>query len=293
MKKRISDFLKKFPFLVDLVRWRYSETGFLKFKLVNILKEFPLYKPYGAGDFNSKSLLTINTINSIFKSLDRLVIQVQKNANQNIFIPIKSSEFSKNQNIKKSSKELLQLFTEYGSDKGEIFSEIYSSLFTNRMNVKKILEVGIGSNNQRIVSNMTRLGKPGSSLRAFRDFFPKAFINGADIDENILFSEDRIKTFKVDQTNIKSLENLKKSIGSEFDLIIDDGLHSPDANINTLVLGLQLIKINGWIIIEDIPDTKDHKYLWNVILQTLICDKYEIHLIKTKNSFAVAVKKLK
>ena len=38
-------------------------------------------------------------------------------------------------------------------------------------------------------------GKPGASLRAWRDYFENALIYGADIDKNILFKENRINTF--------------------------------------------------------------------------------------------------
>ena len=57
---------------------------------------------------------------------------------------------------------------------------------------------------------MGPMGKPGASVRAFRDYFTKAKIFGADIDSEILFSEKRIKTYKVDQCSIDSMENLFK-----------------------------------------------------------------------------------
>ena len=53
-------------------------------------------------------------------------------------------------------------------------------------------------------------GKPGASVRAFRDYFTKAQIFGADIDSEILFSEKRIKTYEVDQCSIDSMEKLFK-----------------------------------------------------------------------------------
>ena len=43
------------------------------------------------------------------------------------------------------------------------------------------------------------MGKPGASLRVWRDYFPNAIIYGADIDKDILFAEERIKTFYIDQ----------------------------------------------------------------------------------------------
>src|SRR3546814_2496627 len=51
-------------------------------------------------------------------------------------------------------------------------------------------------------------GKPGASLRVWRDYFPKAEIVGFDIDENILFQEDRIRTFACDQASPDSVEKL-------------------------------------------------------------------------------------
>ena len=75
---------------------------------------------------------------------------------------------------------------------------------------------------------------------------------GADIDKRILFKEDRIKTFYVDQTSNSSLNDFKNKFTNKFDLIIDDGLHSPDANINTLRVATTLIKKGGSIVIEDI-----------------------------------------
>ena len=58
---------------------------------------------------------------------------------------------------------------------------------------------------------MGKLGKPGASVKAFRDFFPEAKIFGADIDKEILFKDKRINTYHVDQTDLKSLKTLQKN----------------------------------------------------------------------------------
>ena len=47
---------------------------------------------------------------------------------------------------------------------------IYGSLFKKNNKVKKILEIGLGTDDEKIISNMGRYGKPGASVRAFRDF---------------------------------------------------------------------------------------------------------------------------
>ncbi len=99
---------------------------------------------------------------------------------------------------------------------------------------------------------MVKDGKQGASLRAFRDFCPNAEMYEIDIDERILFNEDRIKTFEIDQTKLNAFNNLNKLIGGNFDLIIDDGLHEPLANLNSLNFAFKNIKKNGWTVIEDI-----------------------------------------
>jgi 23S rRNA U2552 (ribose-2'-O)-methylase RlmE/FtsJ len=104
----------------------------------------------------------------------------------------------------------------------------------------------MGSNNLDVVSNMGAGGRPGASLRAFRDFLPNAQIYGADIDDSILFQENRIKTFPVDQLNPEALSRLGELIPDNyFDLIIDDGLHAPDANVNTLSFALGKVAPGG------------------------------------------------
>jgi len=96
-------------------------------------------------------------------------------------------------------------------------------------------------------------GTPGASLRAFRDLLPGASVFGADVDRDILFTEDRIRTGFLDQLDPASFDALYAEFGSEpFDLVIDDGLHSLGANLNTLAWALKVVKPGGWIVIEDI-----------------------------------------
>jgi hypothetical protein len=69
----------------------------------------------------------------------------------------------------------------------------------------KVFECGVGTNNPNITSNMGVNGQPGASLRVWRDYFQNAEVFGADIDRGILFEEQRIRTFYVDQTNKDSI----------------------------------------------------------------------------------------
>jgi len=159
---------------------------------------------------------------------------------------------------------LKQYFDKYGSDKGNMYYPLYTSLLEKYKTAKKmrLLEVGLGTNNPSLISTMGKNRyRCGGSLRAFRDYLPNAFIFGADVDKECLFTEQNIKTYFVDQLEINTFDSLKTNCGNEkFDIIIDDGLHSIGANLNTLIFALNNINDNGVIIIEDIPISKIKGY---------------------------------
>ncbi len=154
--------------------------------------------------------------------------------------------------------ELCDLMAKYGSDKGfgrhdytQIYSKIFSSLRNYHLN---IFELGLGTNNPSLPSSMGVEGNPGASHRAWRDYFPLASVYGADIDRDILFSENRIVTFYVDQLNENEINfmwdfNLHSV---EFDIIIDDGLHTLEGNICFLKNSLRKLKEDGVYVIEDV-----------------------------------------
>ena len=119
--------------------------------------------------------------------------------------------------------------------------------------MKLVFECGLGTNNTDLQNNMKVDRIPGASLRVWKDYFKNAQIYGADIDKDILFQEDRIKTHYVDQLNTPSIEAMWKKIGMQnFDIIIDDGLHTTDANINLFRNSFNKLKKNGIYIIEDV-----------------------------------------
>lgn len=168
---------------------------------------------------------------------------------------------------KDKSCELLRLCDVYGSDKGELreeghpypwpshtFADYYSRLFSHcRENVRNVFECGLGTNNPDLLSSMGVSGKPGASLRIWRDYFPNAMIYGADIDESILFQEDRIRTFYIDQLDPTAIENFWRKVGiSGFDFIIDDGLHTFEGGSTLFLHSVDRLAANGIYIIEDV-----------------------------------------
>lgn len=184
------------------------------------------------------------------------------------------------------------MFNHYRSDKAKVhnYHMIYGPMLGNPDNINRILEIGLGTNNEDIVSTMGTLGAPGASLRAFRDYCPNAMIFGADVDARILFQEDRIATYQVDQLSLESLSNLAKKLPQDFDLIIDDGLHSPDANINTLAFASQLIRKGGWIVIEDI--SLEAVPIWQCVAALLKGRGFHPLLFKACGGIVFAVQKL-
>ena len=84
-------------------------------------------------------------------------------------------------------------------------SIIYNNLFSHcRENIKLVFECGIGTNNLNFESNMTLNGKPGASKSVERLFCECSNFR-ADIDRNILFKEDRIETYHVNQLDQNQL----------------------------------------------------------------------------------------
>lgn len=72
----------------------------------------------------------------------------------------------------KAASHLKEFLDLHGSDKASLHNYylLYGYFFTYFKSPPKILEIGLGSNDSRILSNMGPNGRPGESLRAFRDF---------------------------------------------------------------------------------------------------------------------------
>lgn len=183
----------------------------------------------------------------------------------------------------------LQFFSDlcdkYGSDKSSNLREsqiypwaphnygiFYTTYFSSlRYKIMNVFECGIGTNNPNLVSSMTTSGIPGASLRVWRDYFPNALVLGADIDREILFSDKRIITSYVDQTDISSIQSLFRSTKENFfDLMIDDGLHTFVGGSTLLTNAFPYLKEGGIYAIEDI-NLSDLSQ-WELFLK-----RFEIH----------------
>jgi hypothetical protein len=168
---------------------------------------------------------------------------------------------------KDESNRISQLCDKYGSDKGAIrtaghpyrwashtYADFLDARFGHcRETIKTVFECGLGTTNPAYPFNMGKDAKPGASLRVWRDYFPNARIIGADLDKSTLFEHERIKTYHVDQTSKVSIVNMWSQIAiSDFDLMIDDGLHQYEAGICLFENSSARLAPRGHYIIEDV-----------------------------------------
>ena len=135
----------------------------------------------------------------------------------------------------------------------------YTKLFQNiRYNVKKILEIGIGSleNNQMggingLVSKKYNY-KTGNSLKCWEEYFPNAHIYGIDIYAHSELNKDRIMTFVANQNNDQDLKSVIDKINSPLDIIIDDGSHQGQHQVFSFMFLHKYLSPNGIYVIEDV-----------------------------------------
>lgn len=169
---------------------------------------------------------------------------------------------------------MAELCEVFGSDKGgykvnklvsletkHSYTDYYETIFVNKEEVRWVFECGIGTNNLDVDSNMGLGGKPGASLRVWKKYFKNANIVGVDIDKRILFEEDRIETYFLDQLDVNSILQFWKSRGNEcYDLMIDDGLHQLGASMNLLKYSIDRLSPTGVYVIEDVDLRKNDHY---------------------------------
>ena len=178
-----------------------------------------------------------------------------------IFISFNKKKIFDKNNLSPQNNPLTFSMNKYYSDKGNLnnvhdYTKFYHSLF-NKISTKKlkIFEVGLGSVDTDVTFHMkfsNQNYEPLASLKAWREYFLNSEIYGADIDKKILENSDRIKTFYVDMLSEKSIISMWKNVNEKMDIIIDDGFHSFEANINFFKNSYKMLNKDGYYIIEDI-----------------------------------------
>jgi hypothetical protein len=184
------------------------------------------------------------------------------------------------------STPLCEIMAKNKSDKGNPniekawhnYTILYYDMFKDLKDKNiRIFEIGIGANDPNIEINLVNNSTPGASLYGWAEFFPNALIFGADIDQQIMFEFDRIKTYYCDQTDSESIKKLwcHSELNEDFDIIIDDALHTVDANKCFFENSIHKLKKGGFFIIEDIDNyIEKHK----MKLQIKLWEKQYPHL---------------
>lgn|SRR5574341_22124 len=154
--------------------------------------------------------------------------------------------------------DLDEILNRHVSDKQNShgYGPVYHALFKHlRDRPLAILEIGIGSltpGASSMYGHDLPGYRPGASLRAWRDYFSRALVYGVDVQpDTMIIGEDRIATALCDSTNADAVAAyLSRSSG--FDIIVDDGLHTPDAQMKTLRNFYPSLLLNGFYVIEDV-----------------------------------------
>jgi len=171
---------------------------------------------------------------------------------------------------------LCEIMTRNRSDKGNSnlqwawhhYTIFYYELWKNiKDKPLRVFELGMGTTDPNIDSNMGPNGRPGASLFGWSEFFPNSEIFGADVDKKILFETDRIKTYYCDQTDAECVRNmwLQPGLEEKFDIIIDDGLHRYFSNECFFENSIHKLKPDGYYIIEDINNKRDLPQLLEIV----------------------------
>ena len=282
MKKR----MKKYPIFRTVTRSTIRFVRRVKNNVKIVRLEPIVRKMQENSDFPASDGTSIQHLNLTLKGNRESIHLINRLLNVSELEPV---TVKRSQEISDEEDRLLRLFDSHGSDKGERhgYYRIYHQLLSVAAGPVTILEIGIGSNDRKIPSNMGRYASPGASLRAFRDFKKGTTVFGADIDSKILNSDLDIICYHLDQTSDKSWLSLTEKISPKsLDLLIDDGLHSPMANLRTLIYGPKLLKSNGCIVIEDIAENAIP--LWNLVAH-LSREKWKFTLYRCFKSYALLV----
>lgn len=123
-----------------------------------------------------------------------------------------------------------------GTDKqtNHNYGDAYDSLFTDRNEVKLILEVGVAD---------------GACLCAWRDAFPNAQIVGMDIHSSDQACGERMEFHYGDQRSKQDCE--RAAAGRQFDMIVEDATHKLENALLTLLWLWPFVKPGGIYVVEE------------------------------------------
>jgi hypothetical protein len=144
------------------------------------------------------------------------------------------------------------LATKHGTDKGPV-DHAYTSKYSLYLEQYRdeefnLLEIGVYN---------------GSSVKMWKEYFPKANITALDINpECKVYEEDRINIHIGDQTDVTFLNNIVKE-HKHFEIILDDGGHSWKQQIISFETLFPQLSPGGMYFIEDMHTSYVAKSIWD------------------------------
>ena len=143
------------------------------------------------------------------------------------------------QDINKLTKLALRYKTNKTPQSGKSYTDFYYNMFAdNAGGVKKVLQIGLGNQEK-------------NSLYMWKDFFPKAKVYGISDEKKYVFSGNRIKTFLSGRTDATGLKNIIDKIGSDIDLVVDEGTRTTKEILASFQAVMPLLKKDITYIIEN------------------------------------------
>lgn len=144
---------------------------------------------------------------------------------------------------------LTEIANRLGTDKGtqhfeyHSYTETYQKLFYPLKDEKiKMLEIGIAD---------PRF--PGASIQMWTEFFSNIDFIGFDINQDCKnYEKGNVRIFIGDQSVTEDLNKCVVEYGGDYDIIIDDGLHTHFHHIKSFEALYPQLKENGLYIIEDL-----------------------------------------
>ncbi len=171
------------------------------------------------------------------------------------------------QQDKKEIKNFSYYLKKHNSSKphGDYRDYLDKIFFNLKKEVKTILELGISQ---------------GAGILSLKDYFYNSYLWGIDIDKNTFLKDKQIvKCDLADQLKIDSLKESAKKFNTKFDLVVDDGWHHPESQINSMIAFLPYLNHNGTYIVEDIVH-KDYFKYFQVVKKNLEEKKFQVEYKK-------------
>jgi SAM-dependent methyltransferase len=148
-----------------------------------------------------------------------------------------------------------RMMTDKGTQTGAAhgYSLIYDSLFAALRDRPRfdLLEMGLAIGGPELGGSIDRNVTASPSVNMWIEFFPHAHITGFDISDFSSIQHDRFTFLRGDSGKREDVERIK-SVGRQFDVILDDASHASYHQQLGLAVLFDSLKPGGLYIIEDL-----------------------------------------